>query len=67
MNSEWVRVYYLWRPKLRDEADNHVMELAVAGSAGAIVTNNVADFYEPGLRFREIRILRPREVLKEAV
>ena len=25
----WVRVYYLWRPNLPDEADN-VVELAVA-------------------------------------
>ena len=29
----WVRVYYLWRPNLPDEADNHLVELAVAGNA----------------------------------
>ncbi len=23
-------IYFLWRPNLRDEADNHLMELAVA-------------------------------------
>ena len=33
----WVRVYYLWRPNLPDEADNHLVELAVAGNAGAIL------------------------------
>ena len=27
----WVRVYYGWRPNLADEADNHLVELAVAG------------------------------------
>lgn len=27
----WTRVYYGWRPNLRDEGDNHVIELAVAG------------------------------------
>ncbi len=27
----WVDVYYLWRPNLRDEEDNHIVELAVAG------------------------------------
>ena len=30
---EWVPVYYLWRPNLRDEGDNHLIELAVAGRA----------------------------------
>jgi hypothetical protein len=38
---EWVQVYYLWRPHLRDEADNHAFELAGAGGAATIVTNNV--------------------------
>ena len=27
----WQTVYYLWRPNLPDEADNHLVELAVAG------------------------------------
>jgi putative PIN family toxin of toxin-antitoxin system len=62
---EWVRVYYLWRPNLRDEGDNHVLELAVAGSADAIVTNNVDDFRGPGLKFPAVRILRPAEAMKE--
>ena len=32
--SEWIKVYYLWRPNLPDEGDNHLIELAVAGGAG---------------------------------
>src|SRR5207302_7393846 len=28
--SEWVQVFFLWRPNLPDEGDNHVIELAVA-------------------------------------
>ena len=62
---EWVQVYYTWRPNLRDEADNHVFELAVAGGASVIVTNNVADFRGSELRCPEIRILTPKELLKE--
>jgi predicted nucleic acid-binding protein len=62
---EWVQVYYLWRPNLRDEGDNHVLELAVAGAASMIVTNNVSDFLDSNLRFPEIRILKPAQVLKE--
>ena len=30
---QWTRVYYAWRPNLPDEADNHLVELAVAGGA----------------------------------
>ena len=62
---QWVQVYYLWRPNLPDEADNHILELAVAGSASIIVTNNVADFLGAELRFPEVRILTPRTLLKE--
>jgi predicted nucleic acid-binding protein len=36
----WTRIYYGWRPNLPDEADNHLVELAVAGSARAIVTRS---------------------------
>ena len=62
---EWVQVYYLWRPNLRDEGDNHVLELAVAGGASAIVTNNVSDFRSSDLRFPDVRILTPKDFLKE--
>jgi len=27
---EWQEVYFRWRPNLRDEADNHIIELAIA-------------------------------------
>lgn len=59
---EWVHVFFLWRPNLRDEGDNHVLELAVAGGASFIVTNNVADFRESQLSFPEIRIVSPGEM-----
>ena len=56
-------IYYLWRPN--DEADNHVLELAVAARAAAIVTHNRADFVRSELRFPELRILAPAELVKE--
>lgn len=62
---EWVHIYYLWRPNLRDEGDNHLMELAVAGGARVIVTNNLADFRFSDLRFPDIRVSAPKEFLKE--
>jgi len=64
---EWIQVYYLWRPNLRDEGDNHIVELAVAGGASMIVTNNVADFERPDLRFPGIRVLRPRTLIREVL
>jgi putative PIN family toxin of toxin-antitoxin system len=62
---EWVHVYYSWRPNLRDEADNHILEPAVAGGASMIVTNNVRDFRGADLKFPEIHILTPRHLTKE--
>jgi len=69
----------VFRPEIRDEADalevapvlssrsgdNHVLELALAGGAGIIVSHNVRDFAGSELRFPDVRILRPAEFLKE--
>jgi predicted nucleic acid-binding protein len=38
------RIFFLWRPMLRDPNDDMVAEVAVAASCTAIVTHNVADF-----------------------
>lgn len=61
----WTRVYFAWHPNLRDEGDNHVVELAVAGAAAAIVTRNVRDF-EIGaeLKFPGLEILTPAQLLR---
>lgn len=60
----WTRVYFSWRPNVPDEADNHVVELAVAGGASAIVTRNVRDFARMELRFARLAVLGPRELLE---
>lgn len=61
----WTRIYYRWRPNLRDEADNHLIELAVAGGAQTIVTKNVRDFRGSDLRFPDLQVLRPEAILQE--
>jgi putative PIN family toxin of toxin-antitoxin system len=61
---DWIQVYYLWRPNLRDETDNHLIELAVAGSASMIVTNNVRDFRGSELRFTSIKVVEPGHLRK---
>jgi putative PIN family toxin of toxin-antitoxin system len=60
----WVKVYYLWRPNLPDEADNHLIELALAGNATAIVTNNVRDLRRGELSLPGLRIFTPTQFLK---
>lgn len=62
---QFTEIYYLWRPNLVDEGDNHVLELAVAAGAEAIVTHNRADFERSELLFPNVRILAPAELLKE--
>jgi uncharacterized protein len=60
----WVPIYFLWRPNLRDEADNHVLELAVAGGAKMIITSNKKDFRGSELHFPEINFLSPFEFIE---
>ena len=42
---------YLWRPNLKDEGDNFIMEIAVAAWPCTIVTHNLKDFVRAELRF----------------
>ena len=62
---EWTRIYFLWRPNLKDESDNHLVELAVAGDADFIVTRNLRDLRGAELRFRSLQVLSPEDFLKE--
>ena len=62
---KWVSIYYLWRPNLRDEADNHLIELALSGGAMHIITGNIKDFKDAELSFPHVKILTPSSYLKE--
>jgi predicted nucleic acid-binding protein len=63
--GRWVSVYYGWRPNLPDEGDNHLIELAVAGNAAAIVTHNVRDVARGELIWKSLRVLTPAQCLEE--
>lgn len=62
--AEPVEVNFRWRPQLSDPKDELVLEAAVNGEADALVTHNVRDF-EPAARLFGLRVLLPRQVLKE--
>ena len=49
--AEPVETHFLWRPLLRDPADELVLEAAVNGRASAIVTFNLRDFGTAPLQF----------------
>ncbi len=61
---QWTKIYYLWRPNLVDENDNYLVELAVAGNAEIIATHNLKDLKNAELKFPQIQILPPQEVIK---
>ncbi len=64
-HCRWTRIYYAWRPNLRDEGDNHLLELAIAGNAQYLITYNLKDFRTMELKFPELRICSPEQFLQE--
>ena len=60
---EPVESHFIWRPQLRDPADEVVLEAAVNGGARAIVTFNQRDFGTTPSRFG-IEVLLPRDTLR---
>lgn len=62
---EWVPIYYLWRPNLPDESDNHLVELAIAGGAAFIVTANKRDLKGGELNFPHLRVATAGAYMKQ--
>lgn len=62
---EWTRVYYLWRPNLPDESDNHLIELGVASGAEWVVSRNTRDLRGGQLPFPSLKVITPEDFLKE--
>ena len=60
---EPIHPHYLWRPQLRDPADEMVLETALNGRADVLVTLNIADFL-PASHFR-LPVLTPGAFLRQ--
>lgn len=63
-SAQEVEVRYLWRPNLKDEADNFILEIAVAAWPCTIVTHNLKDFVRAELRFPQIALRTPGQLLQ---
>lgn len=61
LHAQAHRIFYLWRPVLKDPDDDFLLELAVKANAD-IVTWNMADF-KRAEQFN-IKVLSPRDFLK---
>ncbi len=59
---DWIEVFFAWRPNLPDESDNHLIELAFAAQAQAIVTKNLRDLKRGELKFPSVQVMTPKEV-----
>jgi len=60
---EPVRISYLWRPALPDAGDDLVLETAVNGRAGIVVTFNRRHFEPTATRFG-LEILAPADAVR---
>lgn len=56
--------YFLFRPNLKDEKDNMVLELAITSQSEYLVTSNIKDFKNAELTFDQLEILTPGEFVK---
>jgi putative PIN family toxin of toxin-antitoxin system len=59
-----VHLRFLWRPRLKDPADEMVLETAVNGGADRLVTFNLRHLAKAAREFG-IPAMQPREVWKE--
>ena len=63
LQSDHQKIYFLWRPRLPDPKDDHLLELAIASGAKLIVTHNTKDF--KGAETFGIKAITPKELMEE--
>ena len=61
--SHHHKIYFLWRPQLRDAGDELVLELAVTANCSHIITYNQKDFV--GAEEFGLEVVTPKEFLRE--
>ena len=59
-----TNISYIWRPNLRDEGDNMVVELARASGSEYLITQNIRDFTrDADMRNDDLHIVTPAEFM----
>jgi len=58
------KTYFLFRPNLKDEKDNMVVELAVTSQSDYLVTSNIKDFKNAELKFDQLKVVTPSKFAK---
>ncbi|WP_447970201.1 putative toxin-antitoxin system toxin component, PIN family [Nitrospira sp. M1] len=61
--SEHHKIFFLWRPYLKDPKDDHILELAVSSQTETIVTHNMKDFRD--IRRFGVRAITPKTLMEE--
>ncbi len=61
--SDRRKIFFLWRPYLKDPKDDFVLELAIESQSEYIITYNKKDF--KGAETFSIKVLAPKEFLKK--
>jgi putative PIN family toxin of toxin-antitoxin system len=61
--SKFQKIYFLWRPYLKDSGDDHVLEVTIASKTKTIVTHNIKDFV--GVGNLGVRAITPKQLLEE--
>ncbi|MCC6300673.1 MAG: putative toxin-antitoxin system toxin component, PIN family [Anaerolineales bacterium] len=59
--NRW-KIYFLWRPQLKDPSDDMALEVAVTANCDTIITYNVEDF--KGIDKFGIEVMTPQEFLE---
>ena len=60
-----TNISYIWRPNLRDEGDNMVVELARASGSEYLITQNIRDFTrDADLHNDDLHVVTPAEFMK---
>jgi len=60
--AEKRKIFYLWRPHLKDPKDDMVLELAVESECDYIISFNKKDF--AGVEVFNLEVITPKEFLK---